>query len=117
RSLVPPRCRLLLFPRRVFAPSALRSSPSRRSSDLGDGSFFGDWGTFGLRDVVVRFAKDRLTQYSSYTVAEGDVQPMGQGRPLALDRKSTRLNSSHVKISYAVFCLKKKRPRLVVIAA
>src|SRR5690625_6720409 len=27
----------------------------------------------------------------------------------ALDRKSTRLNSSHVAISYAVFCLKKKR--------
>src|SRR5436309_9699937 len=27
---------------------------------------------------------------------------------LDLDRKSTRLNSSHVKISYAVFCLKKK---------
>src|SRR5690606_38193470 len=29
----------------------------------------------------------------------------------AIDRKSTRLNSSHVKISYAVFCLKKKRRR------
>src|SRR5207302_3158711 len=28
--------------------------------------------------------------------------------PAARDRKSTRLNSSHVKISYAVFCLKKK---------
>src|SRR5690606_41908210 len=28
-----------------------------------------------------------------------------------LDRKSTRLNSSHVKISYAVFCLKKKRKK------
>src|SRR3989442_9850372 len=27
------------------------------------------------------------------------------------DRKSTRLNSSHVRISYAVFCLKKKRSR------
>src|SRR5690606_39907431 len=27
---------------------------------------------------------------------------------IRLDRKSTRLNSSHVKISYAVFCLKKK---------
>src|SRR5690606_39407200 len=27
----------------------------------------------------------------------------------AQDRKSTRLNSSHVKISYAVFCLKKKK--------
>src|SRR3712207_7727312 len=30
-----------------------------------------------------------------------------QGRPL--DRKSTRLNSSHANISYAVFCLKKKK--------
>src|SRR2546430_13359058 len=28
----------------------------------------------------------------------------------ALDRKSTRLNSSHSQISYAVFCLKKKQP-------
>src|SRR3712207_8020978 len=28
--------------------------------------------------------------------------------PLAVDRKSTRLNSSHANISYAVFCLKKK---------
>src|SRR5688572_31067951 len=28
-----------------------------------------------------------------------------------LDRKSTRLNSSHSQISYAVFCLKKKNPR------
>src|SRR5690606_40098469 len=33
----------------------------------------------------------------------------GPERP-ALDRKSTRLNSSHVKISYAVFCLKQKEP-------
>src|SRR5690606_29045983 len=30
-------------------------------------------------------------------------------REKTLDRKSTRLNSSHVKISYAVFCLKKKK--------
>src|SRR5438045_5555692 len=29
-------------------------------------------------------------------------------RPVLLDRKSTRLNSSHLGISYAVFCLKKK---------
>src|SRR5690606_41516225 len=29
------------------------------------------------------------------------------------DRKSTRLNSSHVKISYAVFCLKKKKNRII----
>src|SRR2546430_17147154 len=31
------------------------------------------------------------------------------GRPLSKDRKSTRLNSSHSQISYAVFCLKKKQ--------
>src|SRR5437773_6881816 len=30
---------------------------------------------------------------------------------LVIDRKSTRLNSSHITISYAVFCLKKKRNR------
>src|SRR2546430_7876742 len=31
-------------------------------------------------------------------------------RAPAVDRKSTRLNSSHSQISYAVFCLKKKKP-------
>src|SRR5436309_8887040 len=34
--------------------------------------------------------------------------PVELPRAKARDRKSTRLNSSHVKISYAVFCLKKK---------
>src|SRR3989442_6993661 len=34
--------------------------------------------------------------------------------PLCLDRKSTRLNSSHVRISYAVFCLKKKKNAIMV---
>src|SRR5258707_3600548 len=32
--------------------------------------------------------------------------------PVALDRKSTRLNSSHANISYAVFCLKKKNTHI-----
>src|SRR5699024_1813688 len=35
------------------------------------------------------------------------------GIPVSLDRKSTRLNSSHVSISYAVFCLKKKKKKTV----
>src|SRR3712207_8993478 len=39
------------------------------------------------------------------TVADGLNEPWG------LDRKSTRLNSSHANISYAVFCLKKKKQR------
>src|SRR5256885_12396143 len=36
---------------------------------------------------------------------------------LVLDRKSTRLNSSHLVISYAVFCLKKKQPGVVTVGA
>src|SRR5690625_6892997 len=35
---------------------------------------------------------------------------IGQVMEVIRDRKSTRLNSSHVAISYAVFCLKKKKP-------
>src|SRR2546427_2737514 len=38
-----------------------------------------------------------------------DERPGGGGARLTLDRKSTRLNSSHSQISYAVFCLKKKK--------
>src|SRR5205807_4842135 len=37
---------------------------------------------------------------------------LGAGsQPLGVDRKSTRLNSSHLVISYAVFCLKKKKKK------
>src|SRR3712207_7477141 len=44
-----------------------------------------------------------------YDVEEG--RPIWKTIPLrlGLDRKSTRLNSSHANISYAVFCLKKKK--------
>src|SRR5688500_19226831 len=40
---------------------------------------------------------------------EGDGARRRQDRELPVDRKSTRLNSSHLVISYAVFCLKKKK--------
>src|SRR5438270_10668368 len=38
-----------------------------------------------------------------------EARSCGRRGPATLDRKSTRLNSSHSQISYAVFCLKKKR--------
>src|SRR3712207_7599010 len=43
--------------------------------------------------------------------ARGRRRPLGprRGRARGGDRKSTRLNSSHANISYAVFCLKKKK--------
>src|SRR5436305_4696239 len=37
----------------------------------------------------------------------------GRAAASARDRKSTRLNSSHVEISYAVFCLKKKKKKII----
>src|SRR2546426_7910582 len=41
----------------------------------------------------------------------GRVSRFGSERLLNSDRKSTRLNSSHLVISYAVFCLKKKKKK------
>src|SRR3712207_7606675 len=41
-----------------------------------------------------------------------EVAPVGEPREVVRDRKSTRLNSSHANISYAVFCLKKKKKNI-----
>src|SRR2546427_7092489 len=50
-----------------------------------------------------------LLQYQGDDVGD-DGHRKGNGQPaVGLDRKSTRLNSSHSQISYAVFCLKKKK--------
>src|SRR5207302_8577558 len=45
----------------------------------------------------------------AFLTAEATSAPLLTPTPTRPDRKSTRLNSSHVKISYAVFCLKKKK--------
>src|SRR5207249_11249977 len=77
----------------------LHSFPTRRSSDLELGAGVGiatGYATLGL----VGF--ERRTDYA----AIGTVTNLAAR--LCGDRKSTRLNSSHVSISYAVFCLKKK---------
>src|SRR3989442_6798021 len=42
-------------------------------------------------------------------IADGEFGPLTSKTAMIRDRKSTRLNSSHVRISYAVFCLKKKK--------
>src|SRR2546421_9379792 len=46
----------------------------------------------------------------------GDTGPARLGERQMQDRKSTRLNSSHDQISYAVFCLKKKKKKTTNIA-
>src|SRR5690606_40618233 len=51
----------------------------------------------------------RLIETSTAIVSEAFEGQSTASQLLDEDRKSTRLNSSHVKISYAVFCLKKKK--------
>src|SRR3712207_8391418 len=55
-----------------------------------------------------------LAQQGDDLGAGGDVAAGGAAEGLA-DRKSTRLNSSHANISYAVFCLKKKNNPLYLV--
>src|SRR2546426_2543855 len=52
--------------------------------------------------------QSRTPQLSAVDVTNADI------RATIRDRKSTRLNSSHLVISYAVFCLKKKNKRIKV---
>src|SRR3712207_7165186 len=61
-----------------------------------------------LGDVVIKPVAKPLAQAPEGGGAEHvPLEPLG--RALTADRKSTRLNSSHANISYAVFCLKKKK--------
>src|SRR5207302_10176838 len=98
-------------------PPATPSFPTRRSSDLTDAA--GHLIRQALRQEAVDASRLRVidgpTAYADVAVVEGDRRFVGSSLgvsrfvpdavDLALDRKSTRLNSSHVKISYAVFCL------------
>src|SRR5690349_21920887 len=73
----------------------------------------------GFRRLFAFYAEE-LSEVLLAPEGQADVDPVAQDcldsrptprlRPLG-DRKSTRLNSSHVEISYAVFCLKKKKQK------
>src|SRR5690606_41666027 len=54
-----------------------------------------------ITDIAASELKELVSGYSIVKAKDYD-------EAVQIDRKSTRLNSSHVKISYAVFCLKKK---------
>src|SRR5438045_7654618 len=67
---------------------------------------------FPLRPAVADLvAMDPDSGLTMVAVKENDAEMVRQAETL-LDRKSTRLNSSHLGISYAVFCLKKKMTAL-----
>src|SRR5436309_6203152 len=62
--------------------------------------------------IVCAWANTHLSVYLAFVLlAFYALDALWSARGRAEDRKSTRLNSSHVKISYAVFCLKKKKKK------
>src|SRR5574340_1537412 len=67
--------------------------------------FFNDTAT---TEIYTLSLHDALPIYKYAGAAPPRAGAAGRSRREPADRKSTRLNSSHQKISYAVFCLKKK---------
>src|SRR5687768_17695029 len=86
---------------------ALHSFPTRRSSDLpGLAAGYGDCSALECFNHAVWVAAHIRMTRATHVHAHFAHDPALVGM---LDRKSTRLNSSHGYISYAVFCLKQKR--------
>src|SRR5207248_10406453 len=87
-------------------PPPLPSFPTRRSSDLPL--------VPQLHRAGIGFGVDRGARRQRHRIRVGPhldaAQTVDRGKArVRQDRKSTRLNSSHRTISYAVFCLKKKK--------
>src|ERR1039457_1931451 len=70
--------------------------------------FFNDTATTEIYTLSLHDALPISPSCSSVPPSCAGVPPSCAGSPPSGDRKSTRLNSSHLAISYAVFCLKKK---------
>src|SRR5207245_9239019 len=83
------------------------SFPTRRSSDLIVATAAELDGPLVIDGHGV-FGEAADGQFMRARYGEVDLVATGNGQSEERDRKSTRLNSSHGSISYAVFCLKKK---------
>src|SRR5438034_8711525 len=89
------------------APQDLHSFPTRRSSDLTETANLAITLRDGGAEVVICASNPLSTQddVAASLVRDYSISVYA----IKGDRKSTRLNSSHTVISYAVFCLKKKK--------
>src|SRR5438132_10553775 len=88
----------------LYTPAAhrhLHSFPTRRSSDLAGADLKDDVERALCAIQQIHNGGGAQEQQHGDDARDGDIVAF-------LDRKSTRLNSSHTVISYAVFCLKKK---------
>src|SRR5207245_9234573 len=105
---------ILLFSCGLLTPRALLSFPTRRSSDLlavvGHEAPF-DHGREQMHLLAGLSVTTKAVERTAEAIREDIAarQAENMQRAAISDRKSTRLNSSHGSISYAVFCLKKKK--------
>src|SRR5690606_41371780 len=89
---------------------SLHSFPTRRSSDLSVSLVFGPpTGEVSEGPAEAEAPVETEAPVEREAAGEPGTRDVDAVVESAADRKSTRLNSSHVKISYAVFCLKKKK--------
>src|SRR5690606_40230150 len=106
---------LILLPSHA-TPRDLHSFPTRRSSDLGPKTRLSRFVRVQVEvsscpfQPLARAAEIKTLAYDT-VIHERTKLGINARKAPVRDRKSTRLNSSHVKISYAVFCLKKKKIR------
>src|SRR3712207_8623684 len=98
----PPRS--TLFPNTPLSRSQYADDPDDYAQRYPQLTSFLNWLDAHLPDVTVKSARHRLK-----TLTGQDVANHVKSFEFKRDRKSTRLNSSHANISYAVFCLKKKK--------
>src|SRR5690606_41709220 len=93
-------------------PPAIPSSPTRRSSDLKqltvDKARLRKTFSQSSADshLTIEARASRSQRFSFRLPEKAEISSVMLNGERVPDRKSTRLNSSHVKISYAVFCLK-----------
>src|SRR5207253_3954699 len=93
-------------------PLDLHSFPTRRSSDLAQTVEIDALLPIDRHGRTARGDVHRSPPSGWVLSDSAHMERASQHRPGYLDRKSTRLNSSHVAISYAVFCLKKKTNKI-----
>src|SRR5690606_40471561 len=99
----PRQPRSTLFPYTTLFRSELKAKLA--VAELGG---FGTFSRVELAAIGALLKYVDLTQIGKKPLIRPPKRSSADGILLIEDRKSTRLNSSHVKISYAVFCLKKK---------
>src|SRR3712207_7145903 len=101
------KCKLTFFFFNDTATTEIYTLPTRRSSDLGQA---GRGAAAARPPDAARHPHAPRPQQANLPSNRRlrPFRPQAGGRPVQ-DRKSTRLNSSHANISYAVFCLKKKK--------